>query len=374
MAGLNRVASREIMWRRVMDDLSFEQARFSRSAWGPEISGSVMIAEGGAPLRVDYRIACDGEWRTRGVEIEQIWRGARRMLRVEHDGQGRWYRNGDAATALTGCTDIDLGVTPSTNALPVNRLRLPVGGRGEIVAAWVRFPEVDVAPARQLYERLSAGRYRYTSLASGFTTLVEVDADGLPTDYAGVWRRVAEGPAEPWVPASGFVGALTSGGPSAELGDLAHDFGWLVGGWAAEVRDSDEDGRVRVGEGEWWFAWVLEGRAIQDVWISPSRGKRIASGVDPAVASNRYGTTVRWFDRRAELWRIVWVNPVTGVTNALAGKREGGRITLLGEDQGRPFRWRFDDIRPDSFVWRGETQDQQGRWRVGAEFRLRRIV
>src|SRR5574337_466609 len=202
MTGQNRVTSREVMWRRVMDDLSFEQARFSRSTSGSEISGSVMIAEGGAPLRVDYRIACDGEWRTRTVEVEQTWRGARCTLRVDHDGQGRWYRNGDVAGALTGCTDIDLGVTPSTNALPVNRLRLPVGGSGEVVAAWVRFPEVDVAPSRQLYERLSEGRYRYTSLASGFTTLVEVDADGLPTDYAGVWRRVAEGPAEPWVPAA----------------------------------------------------------------------------------------------------------------------------------------------------------------------------
>jgi uncharacterized protein len=229
-------------------------------------------------------------------------------------------------------------------------------------------------PAGQSYERLAEARYRYTSLASGFTAMVEVDADGLPIEYAGVWRRVAEGPAASRVPSTGFLGALESSGPSAELGDLAHDFGWLVGGWAAEVRDIDRDGRVHVGEGEWWFAWVLEGRAIQDVWISPSRGKRIANGVDPAVARNRYGTTVRWFDRRAETWRIVWVNSVTGVTNTLGGKREGDHITLLGEELGRPIRWRFDNIRPDSFVWRGETQDQQGEWRLGAEFRLRKLV
>ena len=374
MAELNSVVSRQIMWRRVMDDLSFEQARLSRSAWGPEISGSVMIAQDGAPLRVEYRIACDGGWRTRTVEVEQTWRGARRTLRLEHDGQGRWSRNGEEAAALAGCTDVDLGVTPSTNALPVNRLRLPVGGKKEIAAAWVRFPEVDVVPARQLYERLSEERYRYTGVASGFTALVDVDADGLPTDYAGIWRRVAEGPAEPWGLDRGFAGALTSSGPSAELGELAHDFGWLVGGWAAEVRDIDDDGRVRVGEGEWWFAWVLEGRAIQDVWISPPRGKRTAGLADSAATDNRYGTTVRWLDRRAGLWRIVWVNPVTGVTNTLAGKREGDRITLLGEEAGRPARWSFNDIRPDSFAWRGEAQDQQGMWRLGAEFRLRRIV
>ena len=374
MAGVSRVASREVMWRRVFDDLGFEHAQLSRSDVGWEVSGSVMVAEEGAPLRVEYRIGCDRDWRTRTVEVEQAWRGARRTLRLEHDGRGRWYRGGAEAAELAGCTDIDLGVTPSTNALAVNRLRLSVGGRDEILAAWVRFPELDVTPARQSYERLAERRYRYASLASGFTALIEVDADGLPTDYAGVWRRVAEGPAAPPVPNRGFIAALSSDGAAAELGELASDFGWLVGGWAADVRDVDDDGRVRVGEGEWWFAWVLEGRAIQDVWISPSRGKRGAGIGDPAGANNRYGTTVRWFDRRAGLWRIIWVNPVTGVTNALAGNREGDSLVLLGEDRGRAIRWRFDDIRPDSFTWRGEMQDRQGGWRLGAEFRLRRIV
>ena len=365
--------SREVMWRRVFDDLGFEHAQLTRSDAGWDVSGSVMMVEGGVPLRVEYRIGCDGDWRTRTVEVEQIWRGARRALRLEHDGRGRWYRGGAEAAELAGCTDIDLGVTPSTNALAVNRLQLRVGGKDEILAAWVRFPEVGVTPARQSYERLAERQYRYASLASGFTALVEVDADGLPIDYAGVWRRVAEGPAAP-APNRGFLAALRSDRASTELGEAGPDFAWLVGGWEAEVRDVDDDGRVRVGEGEWWFAWVLEGRAIQDVWISPPRGKRGAGVVDSAGTNNRYGTTVRWFDRRARLWRIIWVNPVTGVTNALAGKRDGDSIVLLGEDRGRPIRWRFDDIRPDSFTWRGEVQDGQGGWRLDAEFRLRRIA
>ncbi|HLW48554.1 MAG TPA: hypothetical protein VKW09_12385 [bacterium] len=109
-------------------------------------------------------------------------------------------------------------------------------------------------------------------------------------------------------------------------------------------------------------------------WIVPSRGRRRAGVVEPASAGIRYGTTVRWCDRYADLWRIVSVNPVTGVTNALAGKREADSFILMGEDQGRPIRWRFDDIRPDSFVWRGEVQDSSGGWQLGAEFRLRRIV
>ena len=197
MTALSAAHSRAIMWRRVMDDLSFEEARFSRGRSGVALSGSVMIAERGAPLRVDYRIVCDEAWNTRTVEVEQAWQGVKHILRMAHDGSGRWRRNGRDAPDLAGCTDVDLGVTPSTNALPINRLRLPIGGRGEIVAAWVRFPEFAAIPAPQSYERLAERQYRYTSADGSFTSIIEVDGDGLPIDYAGIWRRVAEGPAEP---------------------------------------------------------------------------------------------------------------------------------------------------------------------------------
>jgi uncharacterized protein len=185
-------ASREIMWRRVLDDLSLEQARLRQTGTGPEISGVVLIAEQGAPLRVEYRIACDREWGTRAVDVDEQWQGARRTLRLECDANGRWRRDGEETADLAGCTDVDLEVTPATNALPVNRLRLAVGERREILAAWVRFPSLRVVPARQVYERLAETRYRYTSLESGFTAVVDVDADGIPTEYQGIWRRIAE--------------------------------------------------------------------------------------------------------------------------------------------------------------------------------------
>jgi uncharacterized protein len=181
------------MWRRVLDDLSLELARFTRTGSGPEITGSVLIAEDGAPLRVEYRIACDEKWCTRTVEVETVWQGARRSVRLDCGSAGRWRRDGDDTPELAGCVDVDLEVTPATNALPVNRLRLPVGGRSEILAAWVRFPSLRVIPARQSYERLAESRYRYTSLDSGFTAVVDVDTDGLPTEYEGIWRRIAEG-------------------------------------------------------------------------------------------------------------------------------------------------------------------------------------
>ena len=201
--------SRELMWRRVMDDLSFEHARIGTGAAGPQLAGTVLVAEEDAPLRLEYCIACDEAWRTRTVELSQTHRGQCQSLRLDHNGEGRWLLDGRDAPALAGCTDVDLGLSPSTNALPINRLRLAEGASVTIRAAWVRFPGLNVAPAEQSYERLGDRCYRYRSLASGFEATVEVDGDGLPIDYAGVWRRVAEGPVGSSHgvagPANGFV-------------------------------------------------------------------------------------------------------------------------------------------------------------------------
>ncbi|HLY57506.1 MAG TPA: putative glycolipid-binding domain-containing protein [Stellaceae bacterium] len=193
-------AAREILWRRTLDGLSFEHLRIGLGTDGPELAGTVLIAEAGMPLRVEYRIACDAAWRTRSVEITQTHAGTLATLRLDHDLAGTWRRNGTAAPDLDGCSDVDLGVSPSTNALPINRLGLPPGGSARIRAAWVLFPGLEVVAAEQDYERLGAARYRYRSVASGFEAAIDVDEEGFPIDYAGIWQRLAAGPIAPPLP------------------------------------------------------------------------------------------------------------------------------------------------------------------------------
>jgi len=165
-----------------------------------------------------------------------------------------------------------------------------------------------------------------------------------------------------------FAEALISDAPSAELGDRATDFDWVIGGWSAVVRDFGCDGSVSESTGEWWFSWILEGRAIQDIWIVPPRVDRAKSTRE----YNRYGTTIRFFDPGEKMWRILWVNPVSGVKSELAGRREGNRIVLEGTSGTERIRWSFNDISDQAFVWRGEHQGTDKQWVVGAEFDLKR--
>lgn len=187
-----QVREQEVIWRRVMDEASVEQALLVTGAGGVEITGTVLIAEDGMPLRVDYSIQCDEGWSTRHVEVRQSYNGELRELRLDHDGAGNWTRDGEDAPDLEGCTDIDLGISPSTNALPINRLSLAIGESKSIKAAWVRFPGLEVVAAGQGYERLGERRYRYSNLDSDFAAVIDVDDLGLPVDYAEIWRRIAK--------------------------------------------------------------------------------------------------------------------------------------------------------------------------------------
>jgi hypothetical protein len=362
------------MWRRERDDLSFDEVTLRARQKGFVLTGCALAVEDGKPLRAEYRIELDSAWQTKTVRVKSFYASTSTTIYLEHDGRGNWQRNGVDDSTLRGSTDVDLAISPSTNALAINRLKLTVGAQAEIKAAWVQFPGLRIVPAAQAYTRLEERRYEYRSIQTGFRAELAVDDTGFPIQYGNIWRRVAEFDGAAADNTNDFADALISPAPAHELRQAADDFGWLIGGWAAKVRDYDSGGEVRFGEGEWWFSWVLEGRAIQDVWISPPRTKR-GTQIDsnaPRMASNRYGTTVRWLDRDRQ-WQIVWVNPVSGTTNRLAGKRMGDRFVLEGTADGQRMRWSFNSIRPTSSLWRGEEQLPDGTWRLGSEFELTKI-
>ena len=137
-------------------------------------------------------------------------------------------------------------------------------------------------------------------------------------------------------------------------------YGWLIGRWEMDAVVYKDDGATREGRGEIHFGWVLEGRAIQDVWILP--------GVF-------YGTTLRVYDPGIDAWHILWSDPVRQYYTRQIGRARGEDIVQEGRnDAGALTRWSFSEITRDSFRWRGERSlDDGATWELQAEFFARRV-
>jgi hypothetical protein len=158
---------------------------------------------------------------------------------------------------------------------------------------------------------------------------------------------------------SSFTDALCADGPLPDRADKLRLYGWLIGDWTMDAVIDRDDGTRYTGRGTIHFGWVLEGRAIQDVWILP--------GVF-------HGTTLRIYDGGLDAWHILWSDPLRHFYSRQIGHAEGPDIVQDGKDDaGTPIRWRFTEISPDSFLWIGERWFE-GTWQRQTEFRARRAV
>jgi hypothetical protein len=187
------MTTRRVAWRRSDESESDEHCTLTLRDSGLSLVGTVLGAEGGLPVRIEYRVLTDRAGATTAAHVRDLRGFETRTITLERNSKGTWSVDGGPARTLRGCTDVDLGCSPSTNTLPIRRLRLAIGASHTIQAAWVRFPELEVVKSAQTYTRLDEFTYRYAS--GDFEAELTVDDDGLVAAYA-VWRRTgyAAGP------------------------------------------------------------------------------------------------------------------------------------------------------------------------------------
>ena len=127
-----------------------------------------------------------------------------------------------------------------------------------------------------------------------------------------------------------FDTALHADGPAADRAGKMALYGWLIGDWEMDATVHADDGTTHRGKGRIHFAWVLEGRAIQDVWILPDAF---------------YGSTLRVYDPGIDAWHILWSDPLKQYYTRQVGRARGRDIVQDGKnDAGDQIRWSFTDI------------------------------
>ena len=180
-------APTSILWRR-LDLPGVESARLERTEGGWTLAGASLFTHEERLCRLYYEVRCDLAWRTRTARVAGFVGGNAVEVAIETDGKGGWRMNGEACPQVDGCIDVDLNFSPSTNLLPIRRLRLDVGREAEVRAAWLRFPSFALEPLEQRYVRTSEEGYRYESAGGAFVRDLTVNDEGFVVRYPGLWE------------------------------------------------------------------------------------------------------------------------------------------------------------------------------------------
>lgn len=148
-----------------------------------------------------------------------------------------------------------------------------------------------------------------------------------------------------------FIEALTSEGKHTALPEAFDYFGKLIGSWKIEYVDNSNS---RVLKGEWHFAWILEGMAIQDVIVLPGF---------------EYGTTLRVYNPGTHAWDVAYC--YTGKIMRLEARKQDDKVILTNiEDENR--KWVFAEIKDDYFHWQDVAVKEDGGWDVRFDLYARR--
>ncbi|HYM04678.1 MAG TPA: VOC family protein [Stellaceae bacterium] len=166
------------------------------------------------------------------------------------------------------------------------------------------------------------------------------------------------------------IPGLVAKGPQADLADKLMLFGQFVGDWEFDAIRYKADGKVLRHKGDWNFRWILDGQAVQDLWVIPTLAERERTG----AAADGFGTTVRCFDPKTDSWRVTWNGTVDPISTLLIARREGDEIVLRGQDEaGAPMHWIFSNVTKNRFHWRRVVSRDGGKtWIKQLEMDVRR--
>lgn len=167
-----------------------------------------------------WSLLTDTGWVTRRMLVEVQGAGWSRTLELTRTAFGRWSAEAktegsvspdlpaagiEDPTALENAQDVDLGLCPLTNTMPILRLDLlddsAPADDTKLTTAWIEVPSLRVVASEQVYTQVKPWDARrghalvlFSSTASGFTTELPVDRKGVVLDYPGLAQRTA--PAE----------------------------------------------------------------------------------------------------------------------------------------------------------------------------------
>ena len=182
-------ARRHLLWQRQPEAGPGPQPGLEHLLVGQGWASSTVIGVAGhQPFTLRYRLEVGAE----SFLVAGMLRvSGQASLTLTRTSAGRWQgNNGEELRDLSGCTDLDLGVTPYTKTLALRRLKLRPGQSGELLAALIEVPTLTRRVVRQRYTRLGPHTYRYENLSGGYSADLTVDDELFVRDDPGQFTLI----------------------------------------------------------------------------------------------------------------------------------------------------------------------------------------
>lgn len=173
-------------WKGIEYD-SLENCEVTPAQEGVDIRSVISGKYGKDIYEVEYHIRTNSRWETIFFEVKSRINDKHDVLRYEGDGRGNWKSNGKPATEFKDCIDIDIPLTPFTNTLPINRLKLKEGASAQIKVIYIDLLENRVHAVHQKYTRLSKTEYHYENVPNDFEAIITVDKSGFVIHYPALF-------------------------------------------------------------------------------------------------------------------------------------------------------------------------------------------
>lgn len=178
---------RVIRWES-LETRGLEHFEIRETDWGYLAQSSVVGTFEGTDFGCRYEVTLAPDWSFRHIVLEKTDGG---VLILRADGEGNWETaQGDELPEFQGCIDIDIGVTPFTNTLPIRRAHLEPGVPQRFRIVWIPLDSLEPFVDEQVYTRRDDTHVYYAAADGSFEAELTLDSDGFVADYPGLFRRI----------------------------------------------------------------------------------------------------------------------------------------------------------------------------------------
>lgn len=140
---------------------------------------------------LDYRILIDENWIVQDFLIESEINKVKRTFSGKRN-QNQWEINGVVHSEYNNFKFIDISLTPFTNTLPVNNLKLSESSSQKIDVMYIDVLQHHIKPVQQQYTRTAVNKYLYENIEIDFKAEISVDESGLVTNYPELFEKIAD--------------------------------------------------------------------------------------------------------------------------------------------------------------------------------------